>query len=282
MTSVRLTGLVALLTAATFMGGATDTFASAQGKITAQRVGTGPFSLSFSAGGSPTKAHGHFTYQEPQGYTVSGKVTCYFQEDARAVFTGPVTKEANPDNDTQSLSSWSLTVTRRWPARTPSTWRAAACLDPTARPTSRSSGSTIRLCSRACTTSPAATSSSDRSRGGLERARGSHGVREEVLVLLVLCAMTGLHTQTSSAEVITNEWQEFVTFPVNTCNGEFVPVLSGVAHVVQRLQPDGSLSRRRTGIPWPPALWGTGTSSTGRSDLSERRGKRRSPAGNSS
>ena len=103
MTSVRLTGLVALLTAATFMGGATDTFASAQGKITAQRVGTGPFSLSFSAGGSPTKAHGHFTYQEPQGYTVSGKVTCYFQEDARAVFTGPVTKEANPDTDTQSF-----------------------------------------------------------------------------------------------------------------------------------------------------------------------------------
>ena len=60
------------------------------------------------------------------------------------------------------------------------------------------------------------------------------------VVLLVLCAMTGLHTQTSSAEVITNEWQEIVTFPVNTCNGEFVPVLSGVAHVVQRLQPDGS------------------------------------------
>ena len=62
----------------------------------------------------------------------------------------------------------------------------------------------------------------------------------KLVVLLVLCAMTGLHTQTSSAEVITNEWQEFVTFPVNTCNGEFVPVLSGVAHVVQRLQPDGS------------------------------------------
>ena len=50
-----------------------------------------------------------------------------------------------------------------------------------------------------------------------------------------------MHANTASAVVITNGWQQFVTFPVNTCNGEFVPVLSGVAHVVQRLQPDGSL-----------------------------------------
>ena len=27
---------------------------------------------------------------------------------------------------------------------------------------------------------------------------------------------------------------------MNTCNGEFVPVLSGVAHIVQRQQPDGT------------------------------------------
>lgn len=61
-------------------------------------------------------------------------------------------------------------------------------------------------------------------------------------VLLVACSvMTGMQAKKASAEVITNEWQQFVTFPVNTCNGEFVPVLSGVAHVVQRLQPDGSL-----------------------------------------
>jgi hypothetical protein len=60
-------------------------------------------------------------------------------------------------------------------------------------------------------------------------------------VLLVACsAMTGMQAKNASAEVITNEWRQFVTFPVNTCNGEFVPVLNGVAHVVQRLQPDGS------------------------------------------
>lgn len=61
-------------------------------------------------------------------------------------------------------------------------------------------------------------------------------------VLLVACStVTGMQAKPASAEVITNEWQQFFTFPVNTCNGEFVPVLSGVAHVVQRLQPDGSL-----------------------------------------
>ena len=61
-------------------------------------------------------------------------------------------------------------------------------------------------------------------------------------VLSVACSvMAGMQAKKASAEVITNEWQQFVTFPVNTCNGEFVPVLSGVAHVVQRLQPDGSV-----------------------------------------
>ena len=61
-------------------------------------------------------------------------------------------------------------------------------------------------------------------------------------VLLVTCSVImGVQAKKASAEVITNEWQQFMTFPVNTCNGEFVPVMSGVAHVVQRLQPDGSL-----------------------------------------
>ena len=67
-------------------------------------------------------------------------------------------------------------------------------------------------------------------------------LRAAVLVsALVACSVSGMQAKKASAAVITNEWQQFVTFPVNTCNGEFVPVLSGVAHVVQRLQPDGSL-----------------------------------------
>jgi hypothetical protein len=59
-------------------------------------------------------------------------------------------------------------------------------------------------------------------------------------VVLVACAVMGMQATKASAEVITNDHTQFVTFPVNTCNGEFVPVLSGVAHLVQRLQPDGS------------------------------------------
>ena len=68
-----------------------------------------------------------------------------------------------------------------------------------------------------------------------------------IAVILVACSVTGMHAKQASAEVITNEWQRFVTFPVNTCNGEFVPVLNGVAHVVQRLQPDGSLITKTNG-----------------------------------
>jgi hypothetical protein len=60
-------------------------------------------------------------------------------------------------------------------------------------------------------------------------------------MLLTCSVMAGVQAKPASAEVLTNDWQQFVTFPVNTCNGEFVPVLTGVAHVVQRLQPDGSL-----------------------------------------
>lgn len=58
---------------------------------------------------------------------------------------------------------------------------------------------------------------------------------------VVMCLALAAPVSTVSAEVVTNDWQQFVTFPVNTCNGEFVPVLSGTAHVVQRLQPDGTV-----------------------------------------
>jgi hypothetical protein len=78
----------------------------ATGNVTAHREGNGPYQLKFSAGGTPTNAHGTVTYQEPAGYTFSGKVTCYHQEGGRAVFTGPVTKEANPDNNTVSFVVW--------------------------------------------------------------------------------------------------------------------------------------------------------------------------------
>ena len=60
-------------------------------------------------------------------------------------------------------------------------------------------------------------------------------------LLVALSVITGMQAKSASAEVVTNEWQQFVTFPVNTCNGEFVPVFTGMAHVVQRQQPDGSV-----------------------------------------
>lgn len=67
------------------------------------------------------------------------------------------------------------------------------------------------------------------------------------VLLVAWSVMTGTQANKASAEVITNEWQQFVTFPVNTCNGEFVPVLSGVAHVLQRVQPDGSFVMHTNG-----------------------------------
>jgi hypothetical protein len=101
---------IALLTALTVGLGAGTAFGNAKGNVTAQRGSSGqfggPFSLTFSAGGTEKKANGTFTYREPQGYTVSGKVTCYHQEGTRAVFTGPVTKERNPDNNTASFVVW--------------------------------------------------------------------------------------------------------------------------------------------------------------------------------
>jgi len=62
----------------------------------------------------------------------------------------------------------------------------------------------------------------------------------KLAVALVACLVMAMQTTKASAAVITNDRVQFVTFPVNTCNGEFVPVLGGVAHVVQRVQPDGS------------------------------------------
>ena len=58
--------------------------------------------------------------------------------------------------------------------------------------------------------------------------------------LVAACAMTGMQANQASAEVFSNEWVSFTTFPFNSCNGELVIVRDGRAHVVRRLQPDGS------------------------------------------
>jgi hypothetical protein len=99
---MTLGGTILAATSASAVGTET-TSGFATGNVTAQRAENSPYKLKFEAGGTPTKAHGTFTYTEPFGYTVSGKVTCYHQEGNRAVFTGPVTKEANPDNNTESF-----------------------------------------------------------------------------------------------------------------------------------------------------------------------------------
>jgi len=78
----------------------------AKGDVTAYRLGSGPYSLSVNASGTPNKASGGFIYTEPSGYFVSGKVTCYYQEGNRAVMTGPVTRERNPDNNTEAFVIW--------------------------------------------------------------------------------------------------------------------------------------------------------------------------------
>jgi len=66
-------------------------------------------------------------------------------------------------------------------------------------------------------------------------------------LLAAVVLITGANAQVASSEVISNKWDQFSTFPVNTCNGEFVPVMSGVAHVVQRIQPDGSVATKTNG-----------------------------------
>ena len=102
MTSVRLTGVVALLTAATFMGEPrTRSRAPGQGDCATRR--DGPVLAQLQRGRQPDEGARPFHLSGASRIHVSGKVTCYFQEATRAVFTGPVTKEANPDNDTQSF-----------------------------------------------------------------------------------------------------------------------------------------------------------------------------------
>ncbi len=78
-------------------------------------------------------------------------------------------------------------------------------------------------------------------RRGVPRKVGVALTLKFALLLVACSVMMGMQASSASAEVIANEWRQFVTFPVNTCNGEFVPVMNGEAHVVQRLQPDGSL-----------------------------------------
>ncbi len=117
MKRIRSAVIVLLLASLVAWTGATSASATSSGKASARTTGKvvaqrgpagefgGPFQLKFKAGGT-TRAHGTFAYREPGGYTVSGRVTCYHQEGHRAVFTGPVTDEANPDNDTESFVVW--------------------------------------------------------------------------------------------------------------------------------------------------------------------------------
>ena len=69
-----------------------------------------------------------------------------------------------------------------------------------------------------------------------------NGHRILKLFMVISLATTGVAAgaMPASAAVVSNTWQSFVTFPVNTCNGEFVPVFNGTAHTVQKLQSDGT------------------------------------------
>jgi hypothetical protein len=60
------------------------------------------------------------------------------------------------------------------------------------------------------------------------------------VVLAAACSVFGTQAGNAPAEVTSNEWVSFTTFPFNSCNGELVIVRDGRAHVVQRVQPDGS------------------------------------------
>ena len=106
MRTVRATVLTVLLTAVTVGFAATGAYASAEGAVTGLRgEGDTTAQLSFKASGTPTQAKGHFTYQEPRGYTVKGKVTCYYQEGNRAVLTGPV-REKPFTTGTEAFVIW--------------------------------------------------------------------------------------------------------------------------------------------------------------------------------
>jgi hypothetical protein len=50
----------------------------------------------------------------------------------------------------------------------------------------------------------------------------------------------------AGAEVIRNEEGSFTSFPVNRCNGEFIP-FTGEGHFLSRLQPDGSFVQQMNG-----------------------------------
>jgi len=116
MPKLRATLLAVLLAAVMFATQGSSATAhpahkvAAHGNVKAERGPTGesggPFKLRFKASGTTTEARGHFAYTEPSGYTLRGDVTCYYQVGNRAVFTGPVTYEANPDNNTESIVIW--------------------------------------------------------------------------------------------------------------------------------------------------------------------------------
>jgi hypothetical protein len=96
MRIIRLVVPAAMLAAVFYGSTATGALASAAGDVTATRSGMSPFYLTFAASGTPSHAQGGFRYKEPGGYTVTGKVTCYYQKGKRAVMTGPVTNESLP------------------------------------------------------------------------------------------------------------------------------------------------------------------------------------------
>jgi len=106
MRLVHRTTLAVMLAAVLTGSIATGASASAKGKVTATRAGSSPFYLKFRASGIPTDARGQFSYQEPSGYTISGEVTCYYQEGNRAVMTGPVTEETPFSTGTEALVVW--------------------------------------------------------------------------------------------------------------------------------------------------------------------------------
>jgi hypothetical protein len=86
--------------------------AAVRGGGNAQRTGLGSTAttaFAFAAGGSTTAGTGTYLYRESSGYTVTGTVTCYHQETAltggrRAVISGPVRTERNPDNNTPAFT----------------------------------------------------------------------------------------------------------------------------------------------------------------------------------
>jgi hypothetical protein len=112
---MRLARTIGLAAAACALGGFAMT-ASASAAVlgvgSAQRTGLGSTAATgfvFAAGGSTTAGLGTYLYRESSGYTVTGRVTCYHQETAlsggrRAVISGPVLTERNPDLNTPAFT----------------------------------------------------------------------------------------------------------------------------------------------------------------------------------